>query len=143
MPLNLQRIKTLIEAVLRHEKVQGSDLTFNFVTRQKIQALNKRYLRHNYATDVIAFDLSAGYPKPRHMKVLQGEIFISADAAMKNAAEYGSTEPEEFFLYIVHGILHLLGYDDHTTGDVKKMRAKEAEIMNYIGKKAHKILLSS
>lgn len=65
-------------------------------------------------------------------KSLSGDIIISVDAAIAQAQEYGTSIAHELTLYIVHGLLHLLGYDDHAPKDIQKMRRKEAQVMNYL-----------
>jgi len=97
------------------------------VDDRKIRALNRRYLRHDYATDVITFDWSEGKGL-----WLEGEILISAQTAKRNAAQYTTNVKDEILLYMVHGVLHLLGYDDHSPSDVKKMRAKEDVLMRLL-----------
>lgn len=84
--------------------------------------LNQKYLRHDYATDVLTFDMGS-------KAVLEAEIIISAQTAQRNAAEYGVSVKSEIVLYMIHGVLHVLGYDDHTPSGIKKMRRKEAELM--------------
>ncbi|MFT5169594.1 MAG: putative rRNA maturation factor [Lysobacterales bacterium] len=81
-------------------------------------------------TDVITFDTSDQFSSVRGQ--LEGEIFISTDAARQNARLHKTTEDNELTLYIVHGILHLLGYDDHSKNDIKKMRDKEIQVMTYL-----------
>lgn len=129
----------------QHERLARVELTVVFVTRQKIHAINRRHLGHNYATDVITFDLlPQGWRRegPGRSGIdMQGEIFVSTDAAIANAPQYGSTVANELFLYIVHGILHLLGYDDHEPGDITKMRRKEAALMSGVGKKTDAMIM--
>ncbi len=91
-------------------------------------ALNKKYLKHHYTTDILTFNLSDNKNK------LVGEIIISTDEALKNAKIYKTLPRQEIILYVVHGILHLLGYDDHSPSDIKKMRAKEQELLEYVKK---------
>src|SRR3989338_716106 len=124
---NLQstvRLKTLpivqiIKRILRQEGVAQASLSFVFVTNQKIKALNKKYLGRNYATDVLSFDLR------ERPKAMSAEIVISVDAAKHNCKVFKTTLGEEIVLYIIHGLLHLLGYDDGTKKDIAKMRKKE------------------
>ncbi len=101
-----------------------------FVSNPKIKALNKKYLKRNHATDVLAFDLSDGaLPAKKH---LQGDIIISTDAVIANARKFKTSLRYELALYIVHGILHLLGYDDHAAKDITRMRKKEQELMEHL-----------
>ena len=84
--------------------------------------INKKYLGHDYYTDIITFDYCED-------NTLNGDLFISVDTVRANADFYGTTFHEELSRVIVHGILHLIGYDDHTDEDVKQMRAKENEYL--------------
>ena len=129
----------VIRKILRYEGVLKGSLSFVFVTDQKIKSLNKKYLKHDYATDVLAFDLgrqdssvSQRVVKLRHAKTLDGEVIISTTAAVKNAGIFKTDPIAEITLYIVHGILHLLGYDDRTAKDIKRMRKKEKELMRIL-----------
>ena len=108
----------------------GYRLSLVFVTRQRIQALNKRYLKRTYATDVLSFDLSA---RGSRSKEIKGEVIISTQAAVANSRVYGTSIAKEIDLYVVHGILHLLGFDDHSPAEIKRMRAAENEVLKGLG----------
>jgi len=107
-----------------------------FVSDRKIRSLNKKYLNHDYATDVLSFDLrssfSVPFPRGRGRRFLIGEIVVSTDTAVKNAAIYGTSVKREIILYLIHGILHLLGYDDHTPQEIQTMRRKEAQLLAFL-----------
>lgn len=139
IPLNLKQIKTIITAILKSERIPAANLSFVFVTRQKITALNKKFLHRNHATDVLAFDLyeenfPVQRPRRRRVNFLAGDIVISVDAALKAAKEYKTTPQRELALYMVHGVLHLRGYDDHSARKRKVMRKKEEELLGRLGK---------
>jgi rRNA maturation RNase YbeY len=80
--------------------------------------VNKKYLQHDYYTDIITFDYCEG-------DVLSGDLFISVDSVRENASFYGTDFENELNRVIVHGVLHLIGYDDHTEEDIAVMRSKE------------------
>jgi probable rRNA maturation factor len=122
IPISPAAIKTAIRKVLKKLELKDGLLSFVFVDDRKMRAVNKCYLNHDYATDVLTFDLSEGN--------LEGEIVISLQTAKRNAAEYGNSLQAEIVLYMVHGVLHLLGYDDHRPSDTKKMRAKEKQLLS-------------
>ncbi|VAW12287.1 Metal-dependent hydrolase YbeY, involved in rRNA and/or ribosome maturation and assembly [hydrothermal vent metagenome] len=114
-------------------------MTFLFVTHQKIRALNQQYLNRNHATDVLAFDAldEGGMNKSKVRKrnlVLCADIVISTDAVLKNAKEFNTSQEKELVLYVIHGILHLCGYDDHSVKDIKKMRQREGELLEKVFK---------
>ena len=142
--LNHRQILKIARAILRHEGVKKAVLTIVFVTSQRIKALNKEFLGRNYATDVLAFDANDFRPAPRGIKqethALAGDIIISIDAAIQNSIAYKTELPEEITLYVIHGILHLLGFDDHRFNDRNRMRKKEQELLSYLGKKVKGVL---
>ena len=89
-----------------------------FCSDNYILDINQRYLQHDYFTDIITFDYCDG-------NVLSGDLFISVDSVRENSLFYGVDFETELYRVIVHGILHLIGYDDHTEDDIKVMREKE------------------
>lgn len=129
--VNPQKISRIVDKILQNENVAQAALTVVFVTHQKIRALNQKYLNKNYATDVLAFNLSDDHPGEK--AALCGDVVISADAVLKNAEEFKTSVDEELTLYVIHGMLHLLGYDDHHPKDIKRMRLKEKELMAKVG----------
>lgn len=122
IPINAKKLTGRLRRVLTHEKIKSGKLSFVFVTDVKIRALNKKFLRHDFSTDVLTFPDGENPPS--------GEVIISVQTARRNAAAYDTDFHDEVFLYMIHGILHLLGYDDHRLADVKKIRAKEMELMH-------------
>lgn len=102
-----------------------SNLEISFVSSEQIKQLNKNYLKHNYSTDIVTF----GYASKS--KLLDGEIIISIDDVCENAKRYRTSNQLEIFRMIIHGILHLLGFNDKTTLERKIMKSKE----NYLVRK--------
>lgn len=94
------------------------DINVIFCSDNYILDVNMKYLQHDYFTDIITFDYCEG-------KVLSGDLFISVDSVRENSIEFGTDFEEELHRVIVHGVLHLIGYDDHTDEDRKVMRQKE------------------
>ena len=94
------------------------DINVIFCSDTYILDVNMKYLQHDYFTDIITFDYCEG-------KVLSGDLFISVDSVRENSIEFGTDFEEELHRVIVHGVLHLIGYDDHTDEDRKVMRQKE------------------
>jgi len=134
MLLRPSQIIQTIKKILRHEGVKTAQLSIVFVTSQRMQALNKKYLNHHYATDVLAFDflISSKKKKSLRRKEVSGEVIVSTAAACRQAKERGIAQKRELTLYVVHGILHLLGFDDHRPNDIKCFRAKEEEILTLL-----------
>jgi len=107
-----------------------------FCSDPYILDVNQQYLGHDYYTDIITFDYCEG-GKPGKIgsgKTLNGDLFISIDTVKANSEEYGASFHEELHRVIVHGVLHLIGYDDHTEADVAMMRAKENEKLEMLKK---------
>ena len=89
-----------------------------FCSDNYILDINQKFLQHDYFTDIITFDYCEG-------KTLSGDLFISVDTVRENAIFYGTEFDDELNRVIVHGLLHLIGYDDHSEEDQKTMRSKE------------------
>ena len=129
--IDLARIKCVAGTASRKLGLcEDAELNIVFVSSQKIRAYNKRYSGKDSATDVIAFESTPILPgeKSRRKRLL-GDIVISSDRAAVNARLYGVSFQEELLRYVVHGILHISGYRDKTTGEKEKMRLKEDEIL--------------
>ena len=94
------------------------NITIVFCSDNYILDINQRFLSHDYFTDIITFDYCSG-------NTLSGDLIISIDSVRENALEYGADFEDELNRVIVHGLLHLIGYDDHTEEDIKTMRSKE------------------
>ena len=104
----------------------GRALSIAFVTNAAIRKINRKFLRHDFATDVLSFPLG-GDP--------WGELVISAEYARDEARRRGLPVEEELLRYVAHGILHLLGYDDHDPASKKRMWARqEREVRKALGK---------
>lgn len=99
------------------------DISIIFCSDNYILDVNMRFLNHDYFTDIITFDYCEG-------RKLSGDLFISIDSVRENAAEYGTEFKDELNRVIVHGLLHLIGYDDLTEEDRKVMRQKEDYYIN-------------
>ena len=94
------------------------DISIIFCSDNYILDINMRYLQHDYFTDIITFDYCEG-------DKLSGDLFISVDSVRENALLYGAEFEDELNRVMVHGVLHLIGYDDHTEEEQKVMREKE------------------
>lgn len=107
-------LKTVAESEIRRLR----DVNIIFCSDNYILDINQRFLQHDYFTDIITFDYCEGAD-------LSGDLFISVDSVRENALEYGTEFDDELNRVIVHGVLHLIGYDDHTEEDISMMRSKE------------------
>lgn len=147
IPLQTDQIKKVVQRILKFKRLDQACISVVFVSSQKIRALNKKYLNRTYATDVLAFNLSdencnSSTPDGEG-EDLMGDIVISTDAVRQNVKKFKTEPAYELVLYVVHGILHLLGYDDHSAKDTREMRAEEQVIMNYLGQSIHQTILES
>lgn len=104
--------------VAEAEAKRIGDVNIIFCTDPYILDVNINYLGHDYYTDIITFDYVEG-------DVLSGDLFISIDSVRENASFYGAEFTTELRRVMVHGLLHLIGYDDHTSEEQKEMRSKE------------------
>ncbi len=120
------KIQKIIKEVLSKEG-KDAKLSIAFVDNEEIKRLNKRFLGSNEVTDVIAFPLS------NNKCFLSGEIIVSVETAVEVAERRKSSVEGEIILYIVHGILHLLGYNDKNRIDAKIMHERESEILVALG----------
>jgi probable rRNA maturation factor len=124
-------VKKLILSLLKKLKVECDEISLQFVTTRKISELHADFFNDPTTTDCITFpiddDSSTGY------RVL-GEIFVCPKTAITYAHKKGKDPYEETTLYIVHGILHLLGFDDIDPKDRAQMRKKERACMSHLKK---------
>ena len=112
-----------LRCVAEREQCRLGDLNIIFCSDPYLLNINLQYLGHDYYTDIITFDYSE---KP----VVSGDLFISVDTVRDNASFYVAGFDEELHRVIVHGLLHLIGYDDHTDADIAQMRLKENESLS-------------
>ena len=121
-------IADLARRVLTGEGVEDATISLALVDDAAIHALNRRHLGHDWPTDVITFRLS----EPDESG-LAGELVVSAEMAATTARAAGIEPMTELTLYIVHGLLHLCGYDDRTDDAADAMRRREGEVMAGLG----------
>ena len=117
-------IHKLVGSLKKELNLQIDALVINFVTISEITELNAKFLDHYYSTDIITFD----YSEDRNG--IDGEIFISIDDAESNARKYKVHLKNEVTRLIIHGILHLLGYDDQQKKDKIIMKRMENDLLN-------------
>lgn len=91
-----------------------------------IRSINRRYLGHDWVTDVLAFPLSEG-------RAIEGEIYVNLDRARMQARQYKVSTTDETRRLIVHGLLHLAGYDDGTASKRRRMTARENDYVERLG----------
>jgi probable rRNA maturation factor len=121
IPIPQSTIKTIAfktGKLLRLSKRLG-EVSIVLVGSKRMRRINQDYLGHDYVTDVITFDLKDS-----------AEIIICPQVAYQNAKFYGVSLKKELLLYVVHGFLHLAGFDDHNSQDIKRMRSKEQSLLD-------------
>jgi probable rRNA maturation factor len=107
VPLTHRRVAEIARAVLRAERVRSAHLSITFVSARSIASMNARHLGHQGATDVISFALSPNEADD----TVTGDVYIAPEIARRNAAVHGASAREEIARLVVHGVLHVLGYD--------------------------------
>ena len=120
------KIKQVVKEVLG-KKSSSAKLSFAFVDNNEIKRLNKKYFDTDDVTDVIAF------PLDNHKNALNGEIVVSVETAVDTAIKEDVDVEGEIVLYVVHGLLHLLGYSDVNREDAIIMHEKESKILKALG----------
>jgi rRNA maturation RNase YbeY len=113
-------VKRFIEKVITEENKTPGDLVFILTGDEKVLEINRRFLKHDYYTDVISFDYSAEGE-------VNGEIYMSVDTIRRNAVSYKSGIKEELLRVMIHGVLHLCGYRDEDVKDKEKMFARQEQ----------------
>ncbi|MEW6101079.1 MAG: rRNA maturation RNase YbeY [Candidatus Omnitrophota bacterium] len=129
IPINPKRIKKAILKTLSSQGIKKSgEITVSFVNKKKITDLNFRFLKRRVPTDCLSFDLS---DEKKDGRIL-ADVVVSADAAISNAKIFLTTARHELLLYVIHGVLHILGYDDRTPGQRKRMMQKATHILSRV-----------
>ncbi len=122
--IDRRKVHKLVGSLKKELGFGISSLIINFINKDEIHQINKEYLKHDYTTDIITFNYSGSQTE------LDGEIFISLDDAAFNAKKYKVSLSEELSRLVIHGILHLTGYDDTTKKDKIIMKRIENNLLN-------------
>jgi len=128
VPRMKRRMAEAARRVLEAEGVQSYDLSLAAVEDRTISRLNQRFLDHRGTTDVLSFRLSE-----EGDTTLRGEVVVNGQQAARAAAACGVNPRGELLLYVVHGCLHLIGYDDGTAGAARRMHTRENELLAALG----------
>ena len=120
------KIKFWINSVVERENKRIGELQFIFVNNDEIKKINKEFLNHDYLTDVITFDKS-------FLDIISGEIYICVETVYDNARQFSKDSIlRELYRVIIHGVLHLLGFNDINNEEQKLMRNKEDYLLSYL-----------
>jgi len=128
LPIDQESIRDLARRVLEGENLRDATVSIAFVDDTAIHAVNRRHLDHDWPTDVITFRLSEPGDES-----LDAELVVSAEMAATTARESGADPQSELRLYVVHGLLHLCGFDDRSEPDAAAMRVREDEVLRREG----------
>ena len=131
--INESLLKKIIKEILGLcEGLKNIELEIVFLDDRSIRRLNKRFKKKDEPTDVLSFGMKA---EEFGCRPFIGEIFISLDRALENSETFGSSFAEEALLYVIHGILHIIGYDDENSAARRRMSKKERDILRYLWKR--------
>lgn len=117
-----------INAVIRGNKLKTGEISFTFVKKERILSINQEYLSHNYYTDIITFNDNVE-------KTLNGDVFICTDVVKENAKDYNQSFERELNRVIIHGVLHLCGFNDESEEQKNEMRTAEEKALDLLSSK--------
>lgn len=129
-PIHTPSVKKAVKAVLELEEVECDEVSIHFVGIKKISSLHEEFFQDPTPTDCISFPLDG--PKTSLDYCVLGEVFICPEVAIEYSKKHSIDPKEELTLYLVHGLLHLIGYDDIDPKDRKIMRKKEKRCMHFL-----------
>lgn len=127
VPVDQRRLRAAIGSILADAGIKDATISVALVDDPTIHELNRRYLDHDYPTDVLSFVLEEG------PGTVEGEVIVSGDTAARSAPGYGWQAEDELLLYVIHGTLHLVGYDDKSPADAARMRQAESRYLAQFG----------
>ena len=129
LSVDLEKVRTLCERILDDVGIKRGKMNVVFVDSHTIRQYNRDFLQHDYPTDTISFPIE----ERRSEGYLEGEVLVCTEVAKSRADEFGWTAEEELLLYVVHGMLHLTGFDDTTPEQKTVMQEKEREYLATLG----------
>ncbi|TWT74090.1 rRNA maturation RNase YbeY [Allorhodopirellula solitaria] len=125
-PLDRQAIEAAVIAAASVGDCNDCHLGVRITTDAVIHQINREFLQHDYPTDVISFPYALSPPK------VEGELVVSLDTAVSQATDAGWSVAQELLLYVIHGTLHLVGFDDRGDADRSAMREAETQAMTLL-----------
>ena len=118
-----KKLHQYVKFITQHLNLSIKSLEINFINSEAMKEINKKFLSHDYSTDIITFNYSDS------QNIIDGEIFISVDDAKENAKKFKVKFVEEIGRLVAHGLLHLIGFDDTTPDKRKKMKNQENQLL--------------
>ena len=131
-------VKRVVTSTLKFEKISGRTISVFMTNDRQIRKINKLYLDHDYATDVISFWFKTSRLVKKEADHL-GDLVVSVETAKSVAKEMGIPFKEELARYLVHGTLHLLGYNDKKVRDKKRMYRRQEWIVDQLCTSAERL----
>jgi probable rRNA maturation factor len=130
LPADAPKLRKLVRTVCRRFGISHARISIGIVDDAEIGVLNKQFLNHEGTTDCLSFDLS-DETEPEGCKVF--DLIVNGELAIREAARRGHEAQAELALYITHGLLHDLGFDDATEEQAQAMHRTEDEILQHLG----------
>lgn len=125
--IDISRIKRSLGTILKALGAEGREVSLVFVDDEGITDINRQYLGRNYPTNVIAFSMNEGEFGDISPSLL-GDVVISVETALRDAKRENLSLADEIDYLMIHGVLHLLGYDHELAGEAEAMARKEKEV---------------
>jgi len=130
IPAEPAKLETLIRTICDRFELAGATISVGIVDDKEIGELNQKFLEHEGPTDCLSFDLS---DEQAENVLPVFDLVVNGQMAMRQAAERGHSSEAELALYVTHGLLHQLGFDDATAEQAEKMHRTEDEILQHLG----------
>ncbi|MDR3458497.1 MAG: rRNA maturation RNase YbeY [Verrucomicrobiae bacterium] len=133
--INSRLLKEIVGSLFAELAIMDVELGINLVAAREMALVNETFLNHAGSTDVITFDHRENTRQARRPASVHGELFICVDDAIAQAREFKTTWQSEIVRYVVHGVLHLLGYDDLKPQLRRTMKRKENRLVLLLAKR--------
>ena len=128
LPAKLSTLRAAVEAVMRRFRERQATITITVVNDAQMKKVHKQFLHKDVTTDVVSFDLTDEFERRRVF-----ELVVNAEMAQRQAQQRGHAAEAELTLYVIHGLLHNLGFDDDTPEHARRMHQTEDEVLNKLG----------
>jgi rRNA maturation RNase YbeY len=129
LPVNIHTVREIVSGIEENESCHIQMAEIVFVDEDKIKAVNREYLQREYMTDIITFP----YHDETSLQHVEGTLYCCATHIFEQAEDYDQSAEEEFKRIIIHGLLHLIGYDDQTKQSRRRMRRRENFYLGKLG----------
>ncbi len=127
LPVDEERLRRAVQRILEKEALREAQISVAVVDDPTIRRLNRTYLNQDSPTDVLSFVLEQSEGR------FEGEVVVSAETAQRAASRFGWSAADELLLYVIHGTLHLAGYDDRTPAQRARMQTREKAHLAHFG----------